>query len=130
MVARYLVFVIVARADAKMEGLIALLLLGTFFEAGALASEPELDEVLQLIVGGALAANLNYSLHVAALRADEPASNLELLVVLYLNVESARVLDIFVLHAGSTSLRLLLALLRLVCLLLLCVRCLLSCLRL
>ena len=45
----------------------------------------------------ALAANFDYSLHVASLSSDQPPSYLELLVIVDLNVESAGVLDVFVL---------------------------------
>ena len=95
-VARYGVLVEVARADAEMQGFVALLLSGAFLEAGTLAAEPQLDDLLLVVVAGALAADLDDALHVAALGADEPPSHLEVLIVVDLNVEAARVLYVIV----------------------------------
>ena len=99
-VAGDLVLVKVARADAQVQGLVALLLLGSLLEARALAPQSELDHVLLLLEGSALAADLDHALHVAALGADEPACHLELFFVLDLDVEPAGVLDVLVLGRG------------------------------
>jgi hypothetical protein len=71
---------------------------GSLFESGALASQPELDDVLVVDCAAAvssLAAMLDYLFHVAAFGPDQSASHLELLVCLYLNVEPAGVLYVF-----------------------------------
>jgi hypothetical protein len=86
-----------SRADAEMQGLIALLLSRALLEARSFAPESELDDFLLVIVAGGLATDLNDSLHIASLCADEPPCNLKLLVIVNLNVEPAGILSVIIL---------------------------------
>jgi hypothetical protein len=85
-----------ARADAQMQGLIAFLLPWSLLEARALASESQFDYLLLVVIAGALAANLNDALHVAALGPNEATGDLELLVVVNLNVKPAGILYVVI----------------------------------
>lgn len=97
MIASDCVLVKESRADAEMQGLIALLLSRALLEARSFAPESEFDDLLLVIVAGALATDLNDSLHVASLCADEPPRNLKLLVIVNLNVEPAGILNVIIL---------------------------------
>lgn len=69
----------------------------SFFEPRSLSSESQLNYFLELIITGSFAANFNDTFHVAALCSNQASSHLEFLVVIYLNVEAASVLNVFVL---------------------------------
>lgn len=91
------VLVEVPGAYAQVKRLIALFVPGTLLKAGTLTSEAKLHDVLLILVGArATAAYLDDALHVAPLRTDESAGHLKLLVVVNLDVESAGILDIFI----------------------------------
>lgn len=89
LVAGKLILIVKARAHAKMKGLFRLFLPWTLLEAGPLASETQLDNVLRVHVSGAV---LNDAFHVASLRADQPTSHLEFFVVRNLDVKPTSVL--------------------------------------
>lgn len=90
LVARQQVLVVKARAHAKVQRLLRLLLPRSFLEARTLASQAQLDDVLRVHVPRAVFDN---ALHVAALRTDQSARHLKLLVVRNLDVEAAGVFD-------------------------------------
>ena len=77
-----------------MERLFGLLLLGSLLEAGALATESQLDNLHSL--WHVLAAVRNNSLHVAAFRTDQSTSDLKLALVWDLNIITASVLGLAV----------------------------------
>jgi hypothetical protein len=91
-----------------MQWLVGLLLSGPFLESRSLASQPQLDYFLVLIIVGAFAAYLDDPLHVASLCPDKPPRNLELLVILNLNIKTTRVFNIFILCLLEVRLLLLL----------------------
>jgi len=83
-----------------MQGFVALFLSRPLLEAGPLASQSQLNDVLLRIETGAFAAYLDDSFHVAPLGSDQAPRHLKLLIVVYLNVESARILYVVVLIPG------------------------------
>jgi hypothetical protein len=98
MIACHEILVIKTRADAQVKRIITFLLLGSFLEARALTSQPQLDHVLELVVRGTLTAYFDNSFHVTTLSSDKPASNLKFFVIVDLNIKPASVFYILVLH--------------------------------
>ena len=90
--ARHLILVVKPTADAQVQRLPGLLLSGPFAEPGASAPESQFYNVVLHALRRILAAHFDDSLHVAALGSNEASGYLELLFVVYLNVEPTRVL--------------------------------------
>lgn len=94
--ASQLVLVLVAARNAQVKWLVALFLLGSFLEARSLSSESELDNILDVLVGGTFAASLDDPLHIAPFGSDESPGHLEGVLIVDLHVESASELYVFV----------------------------------
>lgn len=90
-----------------MQWVITFLLLWSFLETRALPSQSQFYHILQLLIRGALATNLNNSLHIATLGTYQPTSNLKFLIIVYLNIKSACVFYILILHLLGSCLALL-----------------------
>ena len=86
---------IVFRADAKIQRIGALLLIGAFEKTTTFAAQPQLDSFLpKRTFGEAALAFVDYALHVRAFVANDPSGHLELRFIVDLNIESARVFDV------------------------------------
>lgn len=101
MIASDCVLVEEPRTDAQMQRLVALFLSGTFLKTRALTSQPQLHNLLLVVIAGTLAANFDDPLHVTALSTDKSPCYLELLVVVDLDIKPACVLDIIIISSGS-----------------------------
>lgn len=86
-----LILFFVLTANAEVQGVFTFFLAWSFFEARSFSSESELNSLERVDVV-ALAAFLDYSLHVCSLAPDDSSSNLEFLLIIDLNIISASVL--------------------------------------
>lgn len=84
-----------------MQWVVTLLLLRSFFEAWALSSKSQFNHVLLLFEWGSFAADFYNALHVTSFRANQTTCYLELLIIIYLNIKSACILNILILHLLS-----------------------------
>jgi len=90
LLASHCVLQVKARANAQMEWLLGLLLLGPLLEAGALAPESQLHDLADL--WHVFLALRDDALHVAALGSDQATGHLELTFVRNLDIVAARIL--------------------------------------
>lgn len=97
MVTCNLVLVEVSAADAQVQRLIRLLLSWSFLETGTFPSESQFDNFLELVIAATLAADLYDSLHVATFGSNKPPCHLEFFIIFNLDIETASVLNVFIL---------------------------------
>ena len=90
-------------ADAEVERLFGLLLLGALLEARSFSTETKLNHFAHL--WHVFATLRNDALHVAAFCTDEAPCHLELTFIWDLDVVAARILDlaICIAHVGSST---------------------------
>ena len=97
----------VLRADAQVQVLFRLDLVGALLVARALAPEPELQNLVAVQIG-ALLLGMGFDgrfddlLHVDSLGSDDPASDLELLLVLDLDIVAACQLVLLRIYLGRS----------------------------
>lgn len=95
LLAGVVILVFVLAADAQVEWVLALLLVGSLLEARAFASESQFDDLEGVDLGvEATTALLDDSFHVGALAADYSSCHLELLFVVDLDVIPASILNV------------------------------------
>ena len=90
-----------------MQWVIAFFLFWSFLEPRSLSSQSQLYHILQLLIRSPFTTNLNDSLHIATLGTYQPTSNLKFFIIVYLNIESACVFYVFILHLLGSRLVLL-----------------------
>ena len=101
-IARMLIFITIFRRYTQIEWVKALLLLWSFLEATALASQSQLHDLVHVdAVVEAAAALLNNPLHISSLGSNNSPGHLKLLFVLYLDVVSTGVFYALVLLVSS-----------------------------
>jgi hypothetical protein len=98
MIACNLILIKVTGTYAQMQWLVTFFLSWTFLKARPFASKPKFNNLLELIIGRAFTANFNNPFHVTPFCSYKSSSYLEFLIIIYLYIESAGILDIFVLH--------------------------------
>lgn len=98
MIASNLVFIEITGANAQMQWLIALFLPWALFKTWSFSSQSQFSYLLLLVVWNSLAANFNNSLHIATFCSDQTSGYLKFFVVIYLNIKSTSVFNIFILR--------------------------------